>query len=94
MKKTNIGKYVIVRGDRSGVFAGTLATRDGREVQLTDCRRIWYWEGAASISQLGFTTTWDYTTLKRTDCQFFYGARFTTTWDYTTLKPRCPSSGG
>lgn len=27
MKETNIGKYVIVRGDRSGVFAGTLATR-------------------------------------------------------------------
>lgn len=52
MVKTNIGKYVIVRGDRSGVFAGTLTARDGREVQLTDCRRIWYWEGAASISQL------------------------------------------
>ena len=31
MKETNIGKYVIVRGDRSGVFAGTLADRDGQE---------------------------------------------------------------
>lgn len=39
MKETNIGKYVIVRGDRSGVFAGNLAARDGREVQLTECRR-------------------------------------------------------
>lgn len=29
MKETNIGKYVIVRGDRSGVFAGILADRDG-----------------------------------------------------------------
>lgn len=57
MKETNIGKYVIVRGDRSGVFAGTLAARDGREVQLTDCRRIWYWEGAASISQLAIDGT-------------------------------------
>ena len=33
-------KYVIVRGDRSGVFAGNLKSKDGREVTLTDCRRI------------------------------------------------------
>lgn len=57
MKETNIGKYVIVRGESSGVFAGTIAARDGREVQLTDCRRIWYWEGAASISQLAIDGT-------------------------------------
>lgn len=57
MKQTNIGKYVIVRGDRSGVFAGTLAAREGQEVQLTDCRRIWYWDGAASISQLAIDGT-------------------------------------
>lgn len=47
-----IGKKVIVRGDRSGVFFGTLADKDGSEVMLTDCRRLWYWDGAASISQL------------------------------------------
>lgn len=46
------GKKVIVRGDRSGVFYGTLADRNGQEVELTNCRRIWYWDGAASISQL------------------------------------------
>ena len=47
-----IGKYVIVRGDRSGVFAGTLEEQNGREVVLTSCRRLWYWSGAASISQI------------------------------------------
>ena len=51
------GKYVIVRCDRAGVFAGILANRNGREVTLTDCRRIWYWDGAASISQLAVTGT-------------------------------------
>lgn len=30
MKETNIGKYVIVRGNHSGVFAGTLTAREGR----------------------------------------------------------------
>jgi hypothetical protein len=46
------GKYVIVRGDRSGVFAGTLESQEGREAVLTNCRRLWYWNGAASISQI------------------------------------------
>ena len=43
---------VIVRGDRSGVFFGTLIARSGQEVKLADCRRLWYWSGAASISQI------------------------------------------
>lgn len=50
-------KKVIVRGDRSGVFYGTLAARDGREVTLHQCRRLWYWDGAASISQLAVNGT-------------------------------------
>ena len=52
MKTNFVGKKVIVRGDRSGVFFGTLVAREDREVELSDCRRIWYWDGAASISQL------------------------------------------
>ena len=52
-----INKKVIVRGDRSGVFFGTLLERNGREVVLGKCRRIWYWDGAASISQLAVDGT-------------------------------------
>lgn len=51
------GIKVIVRGDSSGVFFGTIKERNGREVTLSDCRRIWYWEGAASISQLAVDGT-------------------------------------
>ena len=47
-----IGKYVIVRGDRSGVFAGRLVSNEGQRVELSECRRLWYWAGAASISQI------------------------------------------
>jgi len=46
------GKRVIVRCEKSGVFYGTLESRVGLEVELTDCRRIWYWDGAAAIEQL------------------------------------------
>lgn len=44
-------KY-IVRGDRSGVFFGEIKERNGKEVTMTNVRRLWYWDGAASISQL------------------------------------------
>ena len=60
-----IGKKVIIRGDRSGVFFGTLKAKDGREVTLTDCRRLWYWDGAASISQLAVDGT-----TEPNDCKF------------------------
>ena len=44
--------YFIVRGDRSGVFAGNIKERNGSEVTMTNVRRLWYWNGACSISQL------------------------------------------
>lgn len=46
------GKYVIVRTYSAGVFAGILADRNGREVEMLNARRIWYWMGAASLSEL------------------------------------------
>jgi hypothetical protein len=45
-------KYVIVRTYSAGVFAGYLVSRKGQEVVLKNARRIWYWDGAASLSQL------------------------------------------
>ncbi len=47
-----LGHYCIVRSASAGVFAGIVATRNGQEVCLTNARRIWYWSGAASLSQL------------------------------------------
>lgn len=52
-----VNKKVIVRGDRSGVFFGTLVEKNGREVTLENCRRLWYWDGAATISQLAVDGT-------------------------------------
>lgn len=46
------GKYVIVRGDRSGVFAGTLVEQNGREVTLSGVRRLWRWAGATECLQI------------------------------------------
>ena len=45
-------KYVIVRTQSAGVFAGYLESRTGSEVVMRNARRLWYWSGAASLSQL------------------------------------------
>lgn len=45
-------EYLIVRTQSAGVFAGYLKSRKGQEVILLNARRLWYWSGAASLSQL------------------------------------------
>ena len=52
MSNEFIGRHVIVRTYSAGVFAGTLKSMDGKQVIVTDARRLWYWDGAASLSQL------------------------------------------
>lgn len=45
-------EYCMVRTYSAGVFAGYVAERNGKEATLKKARRIWYWDGAASLSQL------------------------------------------
>ena|SRR3990167_3185776 len=46
------GKYCIIRCKSAGVFAGVVQEVNGDEVVITGVRRLWYWSGAASLSQL------------------------------------------
>jgi hypothetical protein len=50
-------KYCIVRTYSAGVFAGYVESRNGQEVVMRDARRIFYWDGAASLSQLAMSGT-------------------------------------
>lgn len=50
-------QYVIVRTQSAGVFAGYIERREGQEVVMTLARRLWYWDGAASLSQLAVEGT-------------------------------------
>jgi hypothetical protein len=47
-----IGKVCMVRTYSAGVFLGEVISKDGKEVQLKNARRMWHWYGAASLSQL------------------------------------------
>lgn len=58
-------RYVIVRTYSAGVFAGYLESRNGKEVILKNARRLWYWSGAASLSQLAMEGV-----KKPNDCKF------------------------
>ena len=53
MKETK----VIVRADRAGVFYGDIKERNGSEITMTNVRRLWYWDGAASLSELATNGT-------------------------------------
>jgi hypothetical protein len=57
--------YVIVRTYSAGVFAGYLKHRDGKEVTLVEARRLWFWSGAASLSELSQRGT-----SKPNECKF------------------------
>ena len=46
------GKSVVVRTDRAGAWVGNLISRNGTEAVLENARRLWYWDGAVSLSQL------------------------------------------
>lgn len=48
---SNIQKY-IVRSEKAGVFYAEIKERRGSEIDLTDARRIYYWQGAATCSQI------------------------------------------
>ena len=77
-----IGKYVIVRGDRSGVFAGTLAEQDGRKVVLNNVRRLWKWYGATECLQIATEG------VKRPrDCRFTLTAETITLLDAIEIIP-------
>ncbi len=64
-KKMETDSYVIVRTYSAGVFAGDLVSRNGQEVVLSNARRLWYWDGASTLSQLAMEGT-----KKPNDCKF------------------------
>ena len=51
--KSNISNNIMELNKK--VIFGTIVRKDGNEVELKDCRRIWYWNGAASLSELALS---------------------------------------
>ena len=47
-----VGSYVIARCIDAGVHAGYVVSTNAHHTVLRDSRRIWYWTGAASLSEI------------------------------------------
>ena len=58
-------KYVIVRTYSAGVWFGIVKKLDNTTVIITKARRLWYWNGAASLSELAVNGT-----SKPNECKF------------------------
>ena len=48
----NTDNIVLIRTYSAGVHFGTLDSRDGKEVVLSNARRLYQWSGACSLSQV------------------------------------------
>ena len=55
----------IVRANGAGVFFGKVVEENGDVVVMENARRLWYWEGASSLSELA-----QYGTAKPDNCKF------------------------
>jgi hypothetical protein len=44
--------FVVVRTYSAGVHVGNLVRREGKEVELTNARRVWRWRGANTLHEL------------------------------------------
>ena len=52
MNTSLLNKKIIARIDRAGVFHGTLDYIDNEIIRLKDARRIYYWNGALSVTDI------------------------------------------
>lgn len=55
-KKSTNGKtkrpYVVIRTYSAGVHVGELVSLDGKEVTLSNARRVWKWCGAYTLNEI------------------------------------------
>ncbi|MGH7738562.1 MAG: DUF6948 domain-containing protein [bacterium] len=65
MSSAKVKNFVIVRSSSAGCFFGNLVRKKDKEVALSECRRLWRWAGAASLSQLAVEGT-----SNPSDCKF------------------------
>lgn len=64
-KASKSNAIYMVRTYSAGVFFGEIVERNGKEVQMANARRVYFWDGAATLSQLATDGT-----SKPEECKF------------------------
>lgn len=80
-------RYCVVRADRSGVFCGYVDSENGRTVEMSDVRHIWYWSGASATDELATRGV-----AKPEDCKFTAPARRIRVLDAITVLDCTPEA--
>lgn len=47
-----LGQHVLLRTENAGVHLGVLTSIENGEAILSDARRLWYWKGAFTLSEV------------------------------------------
>ena len=81
---TNLENYVVVRADRAGVFFGQLVKKEGSEVTLNNCRKLYYWKNAAAVEQLALDGVREDT---KNECKFTVTVNNVTINNYIQIIP-------
>jgi hypothetical protein len=84
---TNIDKYVIVRTQNAGAWAGTLISQTDTVVELANARRLWYWKGANCLSDLSV-----YGVKKPNECKFPIAVETVTLSQWIEVIPATPEA--
>lgn len=81
-KYEHYSNYVIIRSRNAGCFAGVIIEQDDahRKVVMTDVRRLWYWDGAMSATQLA-----EEGVKKPKNCKFTQPAKKETIYDVVEI---------
>jgi hypothetical protein len=81
---TNSENYVIVRADKAGVFFGQLVKKEGNEVTLNNCRKLYYWRNACAVEQLALDGVLEST---KDECKFTVAVSNATINNYIQIIP-------
>ena len=64
-RQNEMDERKIVRTERMGVFFGKIESKTDTSIVMSNARRLWYWDGAASLSELA-----QFGTEKPRSCKF------------------------
>ena len=81
---TNSENYVIVRADKAGVFFGQLIKKEGNEITLNNCRKLYYWRNACAVEQLAVDGVAEST---KNECKFTVTVNNSTISNYIQIIP-------
>lgn len=87
--QSSVGKFCVIRGDRSGVFYGVVEYADAatNTVHLAQARHVWRWSGAANTAEMAA-----HGLSKPDECKIVEPVEMIQIWDVIEVLPCTPAA--